>query len=215
MSERMLITKLVLEKENRVALYGKGHRYKDLTLFDASDLADFGIDYAALQPGQETPCRFWALWEASDKLNQKGNPYKDVVALEPIDKPATTTSVDNSAVLAELRAIHTELQRVNGLLAQALDLDPVEPEEVPAGDVDDELPAVDDHPEAASDEPPGPAPRPLNDAQARRLATKRIGEAVRSKQISPEQANEITRLGSVENWRNALSALETLLEPTT
>jgi len=111
MSERMLITKLVRQGD-RADLYAKGHKYKDLTLFALSDLTDVGIDYADLENGVETPCRFWAYYELSDKLNQSGNPYKDVVMLEPVDKPATSTSTDTSALLGELRAIRALLEVV-------------------------------------------------------------------------------------------------------
>jgi len=112
MTERLLITKLIRTDETRADLFAKGHRYKDLTLFDLSDLALVGIDFNTLEIGQETPCRFWAHYELSDKENKAGNPYKDVVTLEPVDKPATTTSVDNSAILGELRAIKALLQRM-------------------------------------------------------------------------------------------------------
>jgi hypothetical protein len=109
MSERILITKLVRDGD-RADLYGKGHRWPDLKLFDLSDLADVGLDYAGLQPGAEVPCRFWAVYELSEKRNQAGNRYKDVIALEPMDAPATSTSTDNTALLAELRAIRALLQ---------------------------------------------------------------------------------------------------------
>lgn len=111
MSERMLITKLV-RKGDRAELYAKGHQYKDLTLFTLSDLVDVGIDYEGLQEGVDTPCRFWAHYELSSKLNQHNNPYKDIVMLEPVDSPATTTSTDNSAIVAELRAIRALLEIV-------------------------------------------------------------------------------------------------------
>lgn len=114
MTERLLVTKLIRTDENRADLYGRGHQYKDLTLFDLSDLAMVGIDYTALDIGQETPCRFWAVYELSEKLNRAGNPYKDVVMLEPIDAAATTTSVDNSAILGELRAIKALLAQLVG-----------------------------------------------------------------------------------------------------
>ncbi len=51
-----------------------------------------------------------ALWQESEKLNKNNRPYKDVVALEKIDAPATTSSSDNTDVLAELRAIRALLQ---------------------------------------------------------------------------------------------------------
>jgi len=114
MTERMLITKLIRIDETRADLYARGHQYKDLTLFDLSDLALAGINYDSLPIGKETPCRFWAHYELSDKLNQAGNPYKDIITLEPVDMPATATSVDTSALLGELRAIKALLAHLIG-----------------------------------------------------------------------------------------------------
>jgi hypothetical protein len=112
MAERMLITKLVRTEQARADLYAKGHQWPDLKLFDVSDLLDVGIDPNDLQIGQEVPCRFWAIYELSEKLNKAGNPYKDVIALEPMDGPATATSTDTSALLAELRAIRQLLEAI-------------------------------------------------------------------------------------------------------
>jgi hypothetical protein len=112
MTERLLITKLVRTDRTRADLYARGHQWPDLKLFDLSDLVDVGIDPDSLEIGLETPCRFWAIYELSDKLNKAGNPYKDVIALDPIDKPATVTSTDNSALLAELRTIRAMLERL-------------------------------------------------------------------------------------------------------
>jgi hypothetical protein len=114
----MLVTKLVRTEPNRAELYAKGHKWPDLRLFDLADLLDVGIRPEELQLHAETPCRFWAHYELSEKLNAAGNPYKDVIALEPVDKPATTTSTDTSPILAELRAIRALLQTV----AEALDV---------------------------------------------------------------------------------------------
>jgi hypothetical protein len=103
----MLITKIRRTDTTRAELYGARHRYPDLRLFDLSDLSALGLDLAALPIGQETPVRFWAIYELSDKTNKAGNPYKDVIALEPMDKPATVTStaVGDPAILSELRRI--------------------------------------------------------------------------------------------------------------
>lgn len=79
---RMLITKLKRTGETQADLFGKGHRYPDLKLFDLSELATVGVDFAELPIGQEVPCRFFAVWQRSEKLNQAGNPYKDVLWLE-------------------------------------------------------------------------------------------------------------------------------------
>ena len=110
MAERTLITRVVWTNGTRADLYARGHKYKDLTLFDLSDLLEVGIDPASLELGADLPCRFWAHYTLSEKLNKAGNPYKDVVALEPMDKPATSTSTDTTALLVEMRAIRGMLQ---------------------------------------------------------------------------------------------------------
>lgn len=135
MAERMLIVKLLRTDNTRADLYGKGHQYKDLTLFDLGELAAVGIDPAGLPIGQEVPCRFWAVYELSDKVNKAGNPYKDIIALEAIDTPATATSTDNTAILQELRAIRALLQA----LAEAQGLQVPEPEPK-AGDLNEAFP---------------------------------------------------------------------------
>jgi hypothetical protein len=112
MAERMLITKLVRTEQTRADLYARGHQWPDLKLFDLSHLLDVEIDPHGLQVGQEVPCRFWAIYELSEKLNKAGNPYKDVIALERMDGPATATSTDTSALLGELRAIRTLLETI-------------------------------------------------------------------------------------------------------
>ena len=112
MAERMLITKLVRTGRARADLYAKGHQWPDLKLFDLADLLDVGIAPGDLEMGQEVPCRFWAIYELSDKLNKAGNPYKDVIALEPMDGLATSTSTDTSALLEELRAIRALLETI-------------------------------------------------------------------------------------------------------
>ena len=145
MAERMLIVKVVRTDATRADLYAKGHQWPDLKLFDLGELAAVGLDPAGLQVGQETPCRFWALYELSDKLNKAGNPYKDVIALEPMDKPATSTSTDTTALLAELRAIRGLL----GVIAAAQGL------QVPAkvaSDLDQAFPRYGDG-SAVSDNP--------------------------------------------------------------
>lgn len=109
MSERMLITKMAMDGTT-VLLYGARHRWPDLRLFDAAELADVGLDWKDLQPGELTPCRFWAHWTPSEKLNQNGQPYKDVVRLEAMDQPASTTSTDTSAIVDELRTIRQLLE---------------------------------------------------------------------------------------------------------
>jgi hypothetical protein len=110
---------------------------QSLRPFVLADLLDVGIQPEDLQLHAETPCRFWAHYELSEKLNAAGNPYKDVIALEPVDKPATTTSTDTSPILAELRAIRALLQTV----AEALDVPLPHEEEPEPSELDGEAPS--------------------------------------------------------------------------
>ncbi len=68
--------------------------------------------------GRSNLARYWAIYELSEKPNKAGNPYKDIVALEAIDTPATTTSaaVGDAEILAELRAIRALLSAIAGRL---------------------------------------------------------------------------------------------------
>jgi hypothetical protein len=94
-----------------VELYAADSRlqFPVLTLFDLSMLETIGIDPNDL--GNEPVYkRCWAFYVESDKTNAQGNAYKDVQYLESLDTPATTTSTDTSALLAELRAIRGLLQ---------------------------------------------------------------------------------------------------------
>jgi hypothetical protein len=138
--ERLLITKLV-RRGDRAELYARGHQFKDLTLFALSDLADLGVDYAGLPEGVEVPCRFWAYWQESGKLNRANRPYKDVVSLEAVSAPATATSTDNSALLAEVRAVRkllAALVEAQGLAVKALGgEDPATGAEEPASGAED------------------------------------------------------------------------------
>jgi hypothetical protein len=137
--ERMLITKLKRTSATQAELFAPRHRYADLRLFDLSELSTIGIDYEALPIGEERPARFYALWVESEKVSSTGRPYKDIVGLERIDGPATTSSVDNSAVLGELRAIKALLRAL--LVSQGADLPAVQAEEEPP-DQDPDLEAV-------------------------------------------------------------------------
>jgi hypothetical protein len=130
MAERMMIARVKRTTATQAELYQARHKYPDLKLFDLAELATVGIDPATLLLGEETPARFWAVYELSAKLNKEGKPYKDVIALERGEAPATVTSaaVSDPAILAELRAIRALLQA----LAQAQGLQvptPQEPEQ--------------------------------------------------------------------------------------
>ena len=115
MSERILITQVQRDTEkNHAHLYGRGHQWPDLRLFDLTDLLAVDIDAANLEPGKLTPCRFWAHYTLSEKLNSAGNPYRDVITLEPVTAPASSTSTDTSAIVTELRQIRAMLSSALG-----------------------------------------------------------------------------------------------------
>jgi hypothetical protein len=212
MSEKMLITRFMLNKDGKVELYGRNHKYRDLLLFEPSDLADVDVDVSRLETGEEVPCRFWAVYEESEKLNQAGNPYRDVIALERIGAPATASSVDNSAIVEELRTIRRLLELVlfegkaspresvgasvsNGDQA-AEPTGPVEPQATPSLLTRPESPT----------EPVGA----LNEDQARRQFGNLAGSAVRAKKIPAGMPRQLTAEVSAgaKSWRDALAELE-------
>lgn len=223
MSTRMLITKLVLRQDQRVDLYMRGHKFKDLTLFDVSDLFDVGLDPAEIQVGIETPCRFYAYYTESDKLNQAGNPYLDVDYLEVIDRgnghhAPEGASVTNEAVLKELQAVNRNLVRLIALMEQGTQFPRVqpgssEPADLPADLDTDEPPAASDgapDPVPASDQ--GIGPQPLSDDQARRMFGSLVGPSIREGKVKAARVNEITKAASVIGWRDALEQLRQLIE---
>lgn len=140
MAERILIAKVKRTSATQAELYGARHKFADLRLFDLAELQAVGIDGAALPLGEEQPARFWAVYELSSKTNKAGNPYKDVIALEPMSGPATTTSaaVGDPEILAELRQIRGLLAAL--ATAQGLTVaPPAEQEEPDNGDDPGEL----------------------------------------------------------------------------
>lgn len=111
--------------------------YPELRLFDLAALQAVGIDPNQLTD-EDTYCQFWANYELSEKTTSKGTPYRDIVSLEAIDAPATTTSTDNSALLGELRAMKALLlelaassEESRAILARIATLPPL-----PAGPVE-------------------------------------------------------------------------------
>lgn len=80
--QRMLIAKIKRTDNTHAELYGRAHKYPDLKLFELADLLAVGIPPDELPVGVEVPCRFFAVYTLSNKTNQRGNPYKDIVRLE-------------------------------------------------------------------------------------------------------------------------------------
>jgi hypothetical protein len=134
MTEKLLITKLIVSDTTtgkRVALLFSSDtrlRFPSLTLFDLTMLADVGIDPNALKKGEEVRKRFWAHWQTSQKENQRGNLYKDVVTLSAFEgdsTPQPTTDLDPvieliQDVLDELHELHAKLD----LLLEAIPVPP-------------------------------------------------------------------------------------------
>jgi len=219
---KLLITKLQKRPDGNVDLFGRGHRYKDTTLFDVSDLFEVGIDPADLQVGVETPCRFYAHCVASSKLNKSGNPYLNVEYLEAVSNgngngnghQAAPAGELNSAILDELRAVHGELTQMRRLLNRAFvgqvidpplvtDDDPTEP---PTGEGDNDLDDPDDVPR-----PPATSAQPLSDDQARRNFSSLAGPAIREGQVTSEEVNELVKGAIATGWRDALVELQALI----
>ena len=195
MATRMLITKMVLRPDGKVDLYARGHRYKDLTLFDSSDLYDVGHDPAELQAGVETPCRFYAYYTESSKLNQSGNPYLDVDYLERTNGQASAPQapVAGDAILAELQAVNAKLARLIQLVERALG-------QGSGG--------------AGENSPPDADP-PLNDDQARRAFGKEAGPAIQAGLIGYQTVNELTKSAAVNGWGDTYRELQTLIQQAT
>ena len=129
MTERLRITSIELgatiKGKPTVELYGDTRLdYPVLRLFDPGQLIGIGIDPGSLSQ-EKMPVALWAYYEVSSKMNQHGRPYKDVIALEQINAPATATSVDTSAILGELRAIKALLLQLTR--QQPDHAEPVEP----------------------------------------------------------------------------------------
>ena len=128
MAGRMMIVKVKRTDQGRAELYGQGHKFPALRLFDLGLLTVVGIDPETLPIGEERAVSFWAVYESSDKLTSAGNPYKDVVSLERIDgtaaTPPVTTDSEPGEILAEVRAIRGLLQDLAGAgCAEGVDLD--------------------------------------------------------------------------------------------
>ena len=145
---RVLIGSVELDKTKAgkpiVNLYSTDTRlqFPVLRLFDASALLTVGIDPDSLGT-DAVHCRLWAYYTESDKTTSQGTPYKDVQFLERVDAPATATSTDNSALLAELRAIRGLLEVLAGTGASKVVRSiPIAPEQPPEPDATNDLDAT-------------------------------------------------------------------------
>ncbi|MBD3309572.1 hypothetical protein GF348_24545 [candidate division KSB3 bacterium] len=89
---RALVTKMQITPEGWVRLFFRGCQYESTKLFDLADLAEAGIvDFDQLPVGEMIPTRFFCVYGFSEKKNKEGNPYRDVLWIEPAEGYAVTT----------------------------------------------------------------------------------------------------------------------------
>lgn len=145
-SGRMLIVKVKRTDATTADLFAPRRKFPDLKLFELAMLGIVGVNFEDLQVGVETPCLFYANWQQSEKTNQHGNFYKDIVALEPfdgLDSKASDTAAQIQVAADSLRSMAATMrlmaQLMAALLAQhgveAPELEEPEPEPPPAKSV--------------------------------------------------------------------------------
>lgn len=232
MTERIRINKIQLAQtvsgKHVAHLHAPGAQYAKypaLYLFDIGLLTSVGVDPNSLSD-EPVHVNVWANYELSEKLNARGNPYKNVVSLEAIDAPATTTSVDTSAILGELRAIKTILQHIATLpplpagpvqVAQAARIQKLNNvRDHTAASFDDVYMDEDgyrrppgytsDTPQATSDQEPE-----LPEAEARTEFYAQAAPAIAKSQVDPQAVNDLTRVANGDGWNAALTGLKKLL----
>lgn len=96
----------------RVEMYSGALKHPILTLpeFRLGELFDVGIDPNTLN-GQTRHTRFLAHWEFGDKVNGKGNRYRNITRLEPVP-------IQNHAEAAMLRELQTIRELITYLVEQ-------------------------------------------------------------------------------------------------
>lgn len=120
------IDRLVLRPDGKtVELYSGPLRGHVLKLFNAAELVTVGINPADLTPGQVTPCLFLAHWQASEKLNQRGNPHRDLTRLESL-LPTTPPAASDHETAALLRQVIAGLAELRQMMIQAGQTPPAE-----------------------------------------------------------------------------------------
>ena len=211
--QKLLVTALKRTDETHVDLVGQGHRYVDIHLFDISELATVGIaDYASLTVGETVPCRFFAYYVESDKINKSGNPYKDLYYLEPIEPPvAAPVPATDDAVLVELRQIRTLLQEI--LLALSHDPGYKDPRIDGSNETSDVPAALIGPAHKFSDEgQPADTPTETDSQAAMKAFYARAGEAIRVGRMKATSVNELIDTAGRHGWKAALIRLDTALE---
>lgn len=220
MTERIRINKLKLDStlsgKPVVHLHAPGAQYSQypvLYLFDPGLLIAVGIDPNSLEPDKDVHVNLWAHYEVSEKLNSKGNPYKNVISLERIDALATTTSTDNSAVLAELRAIKALLLELATGPSPVPELgrgsQPRLERDTPPAAQAERVRKL-NHVGSAKDPQATEPPEELTEAQARTAFYELAGPAI-TEGTDPGAVNDLTALANGDGWNTALAGLKKLL----
>jgi len=192
-------------------------RFPVLYLFDPGLLVQVGIDPNSLEPGEDVHVNLWAHYEISEKTNAKGNPYKDVISLEQINAPATTTSTDTSAILAELRAIKALLLDLAtsspppAAAAPDPNVDPQQARRVHALNQAGRSTDAKSCGSTADPQATEPEPEPeLSEAEARTEFYTLAGPAITAG-TDPAAVNDLARSANGEGWNGALAGLKALL----
>lgn len=174
-----------------------------LVLFDISMLSTVGIDPNEI--AQPVYTRFWAYYNTSDKLRSSGKPYLDVLYLEPIDSPATSSPMDGDAILRELQAI-------KGILIGMAGSSATQAPDVPAPQRTPE-PAAAPAPDNNRPERPKKAAPEMTEARAREEFYTIASQAVPAGQIGFDRVNELAeRQANGTGWNAALAALTAELD---
>lgn len=179
-----------------VDLYGDPRlKYPVLTLFNLNELNVVGIDANTLPDGADHYARFFAYWEESKKPNSEGNPYKDVLYLEPTRAPVADSGDDK--ILAALRIIYKEIEQIR-----------IAVQSIQAG-------KVATPPQANTPKPATPAEPPLPELpenEARDLFYALAGPAIADKRITAMDVNELTQIANGDGWNTAVAQLQKKLK---
>lgn len=229
MTERHRITRIksTTTKSGKpvVELYDRDTRleFPVLRLFAFDELRTVGINPASLEPEATIHVNFWAYYELSEKMTSKGNPYKDVLHLEAIDQPATATSTDTSALLAEVRRLIGEVQAIKALL---LAVQPPTTEADPAAKIARvrALAGVGSNSDPQATEPQGNAGvspaacemcgLPECESPSRcalSLFNRLAGPAIAEGRIQASTVTELAKSANGEGWEGALAKLREAL----
>ncbi len=120
------IKEIVLREDGAVGLVAVGRRYPDTVLFQdmLGELDRMGIDYDDLEVKKNVPVSFIATCETSTRVNNKGEPFLDVISLrlpEPGAAAAASSGTSREEDLSSTVVVET-LRRLLKATEQIVDL---------------------------------------------------------------------------------------------